>query len=149
MNIRELIANRNATAWLLLVAAVALHVFDEALTGFLPFYNSSVASLRDRLGFFPAPTFSFELWLGGLVTEITLAIAMTVLIARGGKTIRWVATILGILMIFNALLHLSGSLYFGRILPGTYSSPLLLLSAIYLVLRGIRGDWHVFKVLQE
>ncbi len=149
MQIRTIFDNRNATAWLLLVVAVALHVLDETLTGFLPFYNSAVASLRDRLGFFPAPTFSFELWLGGLITEIMLALGLTVFVARGGKTMRWVVTILGFLMIFNALLHLSGSLYFRRALPGTYSSPLLLLSAVYLVLCGIRGDWHFKKVRPE
>ncbi len=149
MQIRELVAKRNVPAWLLLVVAVALHVLDETLTGFLPFYNSFVVSLRDRLSFFPAPTFSFDLWLGGLVTAILLALALTIFVARGGRTIRWVVTILGVLMIVNALLHLSGSLYFGRAIPGTYSSPLLLLSAGYLVLCGIRGDWHFKKVRPE
>jgi hypothetical protein len=33
---------------LILVSAVALHVLDEALTGFLPFYNQTVAELRLR-----------------------------------------------------------------------------------------------------
>jgi hypothetical protein len=146
MQIRKLLADRNASAWLLMVFAIALHVLDETITGFLPFYNSSVAALRDRLGFFPAPTFSVELWLGGLIVGILLCLGVTVVVARGGKTIRWIAAILGMLMIFNALGHLLGSLYIGRILPGAYSSPVLLLSAVFVVLRAIRGTWHIKQV---
>jgi len=143
MKIRQDVANRNVAAWLLLIFALALHVFDEAMTGFLTFYNSSVLALREQLPFFPAPTFSFGIWLGGLVAGILLCFGLTRFVARGGRVIRWVATILGVIMIFNALGHLSGSLYFKHIVPGTYSAPILLLSAVYMVYRGIRGDWHV------
>ena len=143
MHIRKLFVNRNVPAWLLMTLAIAIHVFDEAMNGFLPFYNSSVTAVRDRFPFFPAPTFSFELWLGGLIAAILLCFGLTILVARGGRAIRWAATLLGIIMIINALGHLSGSLYFGRIIPGAYSSPILFLSAVYLVLRGLRGDWHV------
>jgi hypothetical protein len=142
MQVRNLIANRNVAAWLLLTLSVGLHVFDEAMTGFLPFYNTSVMALRGRYAFFPAPTFSFELWLGGLITGILLCLALTPLVARGGEIIRWVVNILGVIMIINALGHLLGSLYVGHILPGAYSSPILLLSAVYAVLRGVHGDWH-------
>jgi len=143
MRIRNLFGNRNALAWFLMVVSVAIHVFDEAMTGFLPFYNSSVTALRERFAFFPAPTFSFELWLGGLIAGILLGLGLTVSVARGGKVMRWVTTVLGIIMTINAIGHLSGSLYFGRIIPGAYSSPILLLSAIYVIFRGIHGDWRL------
>jgi hypothetical protein len=143
MQLRNLSTNPNARAWLLMIVSVAIHVVDEAMMGFLPFYNSSVAALRERFAFFPAPTFSFELWLGGLVAGILLCFGLTVSVARGGKVIRWAATILGVIMILNAVGHLAGSLYFGRVIPGAYSSPILLLSAIYVVFRGIRGDWRL------
>jgi len=143
MKCRSLFANRNVLAWVLMILSVALHVFDEAMTGFLPFYNGSVTALRERLAFFPAPTFSFELWLGGLIAAILLGFGLTVFVARGGKAIRWVVTILGVIMIINALGHLSGSLYYGRVIPGAYSSPILFLSAAYVLFRGIRGDWHL------
>jgi len=142
MQIRKLLANRNVPAWLLMILAVAIHVFDETMTGFLPFYTSSVTTLRERVAFFPAPTFSFELWLGGLIAGILVCFGLTVFVARGGKAIRWVATILGVIMTVNALAHLLGSLYFGRIIPGAYSSPILFLSAVYMVFRGIRGNWY-------
>jgi hypothetical protein len=89
------------------------------------------------------PTFSFELWLGGLIAAILLSFGLTVFVARGGRVIRWVATILGVIMTVNALGHLTGSVYSGRMLPGAYSSPILLLAATYMVFRGIRGDWHL------
>lgn len=139
----DILRNRNVVAWLLLVSTIALHVVDEAINGFLPFYNDMVKSLRQRVGFFPAPTFSFEIWLTGLVVGILLCFGLTVFIARGGRLVRALAIMLGVLMLFNALGHLSGSLYFGRILPGAWSSPLLLLSALFMILRGIRGDWRL------
>ena len=61
---------RHARAWLLLDAALALHVVDEALTGFLDFYNPLIRQLRDRLGFWPMPTFRFGVWLSGLVAVV-------------------------------------------------------------------------------
>jgi hypothetical protein len=126
-----------------MVLSVAVHVFDEAMTGFLPFYNSAVLSLRERFALFPAPTFSFELWLGGLIAGILLCFGLTLTVARGGEAIRWVAIILSVIMIINATGHLAGSLYYGRLIPGAYSSPILLLSALYLLLRGTKGDWHL------
>jgi hypothetical protein len=42
--------NRNAFVWFLMVTAVGIHVIDEAVTGFLPFYNEQVLALRVRRG---------------------------------------------------------------------------------------------------
>lgn len=134
--------NKNATAWVLMVSAVALHVIDEASHHFLPFYNQLVLNLRNQLGFFPAPTFSFAVWIGGLTAAIIIGFAVTPIIGRGGKIIRVVATALGILMIINALGHIIGSLYFGRLIPGFWSSPVLLLTAAYMTFRGFRGGWR-------
>ena len=142
MHFNGMLRNRNVVAWFLLISTLALHVIDESITGFLPFYNQMVESLRKQTSFFPAPTFSFELWLGGLITGVSLCFGLTVFVAGGGKLIRWIATVVGVLMLLNALGHLSGSAYFDRILPGTWSSPLLLVSAVFMILRGVRGDWH-------
>ena len=62
--------NRNAIAWLLMVTAVGVHVIDEALTGFLPFYNAQVLAMRARFGFFPAPTFTFRVWIPGFHSRL-------------------------------------------------------------------------------
>ena len=42
------IDRRHLRAWRLLVGALAPHVLDEALTGFLDFYNPLVLSIRAR-----------------------------------------------------------------------------------------------------
>jgi hypothetical protein len=141
MTLRNLYLNKNAIAWLFLVSAVGLHVFDEAMTGFLPIYNQFVLDLRNQLGFFPAPVFSSGVWLGGLITVIILCYGMTFFIVRGGKVIRVITMVLGILMVVNALGHFLGSLYFRRVFPGMWSSPLLLAAAIFVTIQGIRGDW--------
>jgi hypothetical protein len=42
-------------AWVGLACALALHVTDEALTGFLPVYNGIVRTIRKRYGWAPFP----------------------------------------------------------------------------------------------
>ena len=132
---------RNALVWLLMVTAVGIHVMDEALTGFLPFYNAQVAALRARLGFFPAPTFAFPTWITGLALTVAIGLALTRVVARGGPGIRIVCGVLALLMIGNACGHMLGSVYFGRRLPGFWSSPWLLVTSVWMMARVIGGDW--------
>ncbi len=134
--------SRNAIWWLALVVSLAFHVLDEALTGFLPFYNQLVEQLRERFGFFPFPTITFGVWLGGLIAALAAGLAVTPLVSRGRTVVRVVTTLLGVLMIGNALGHLLGSLYFSRLLPGVTSSPLLLVTSIGFVRQGVSGDWR-------
>ena len=67
--------------------ALALHVADEALTGFLSFYNPMVESLRSRFGWWPMPTFEFGPWLGGLIVAVIL-LSLLARFAFEGR--RWV-----------------------------------------------------------
>ena len=46
-------------AWIWIWAALALHVADEALNGFLYIYNPTVLAMREKLGWWPMPTFTF------------------------------------------------------------------------------------------
>ncbi|NIP18591.1 MAG: hypothetical protein GWM87_10830 [Xanthomonadales bacterium] len=112
--------------------ALTLHVLDEALTGFLPFYNELVLDLRRSLGFFPAPVFTFGSWLGGLIVVLAAGFLLTPVVASGGRATRMVCIALGLLMIGNGLGHLAGSLYAGYLLPGVTSAPLVLAAACYL-----------------
>jgi hypothetical protein len=137
--IRDLLDNKSGVAWVLMISAVSIHVFDEAVTDFLPFYNGLALNLRERLGFSLMPTFSFEAWLGGLIAAIIICFCLTPIVNRGGRFIRVFATALGILMVANALGHMLGSIYFGRLLPGSWSSPFLLVAAVYVVVRGFSG----------
>lgn len=134
--------NRNAIVWLLMVTAVGIHVMDEAVTGFLPFYNALVLALRARLGFFPAPTFTFPMWITGLALAVAIGLALTRIVARGGTGIRVVCGVLAVLMIANACGHLLGSVYVGRRLPGFWSSPWLLVTSAWMMARVIGGEWE-------
>ncbi len=91
-------------AWLALCVALAIHVADEALTDFLSVYNPAVRAIRARFPFLPLPR-----WM------------------------RPIAYAFGIVMVGNGLLHLAGSVYLRKAMPGVYSAPLLLAAAVYLL----------------
>ncbi|MDH3615555.1 MAG: HXXEE domain-containing protein [Gammaproteobacteria bacterium] len=117
-------------AWLFLALAIALHVSDEALTDFLPLYNSIVESWRDSYPWLPLPTFSFSVWLTGLLLGVLVLLGLSPLVFRGDAWLRPVSYALGILMMANALGHIGASLYWGMLAPGVLSSPILLLAAL-------------------
>ncbi|HSR53213.1 MAG TPA: hypothetical protein VLV83_20505 [Acidobacteriota bacterium] len=120
-------------AWLGLATALAVHVADEAFTDFLPLYNSIVTGLRDSYSFVPFPTFTFPIWLGGLIAGVLLLYALTPFAFAGRLGLRYLAYPLSVLMILNALGHTAASVYLGTPAPGVYSSPLLLLAAVALL----------------
>jgi hypothetical protein len=132
----SLLENKSGVAWLLMISAISIHVFDEAVTNFLPFYNGLALKMRESLGFSLLPNFSFEAWLGGLIAAIIICFSLTPLVNRGGRFIRTFATLLGMLMMANALGHIVGSTLVGRLLPGFWSSPFLLLTALFVVVSG-------------
>ena len=137
-------ARRLGLAWIGLCLALALHVLDEALTGFLSVYNPTVVALRAKLGFWPMPTFSFREWLTGLVLGIVLMVAFSPFAFRNERWIRPIFYFLAIVVgIFNAVGHTVGTIlghtvstiHFARPAPGFYSSPLLLIAAIYALVQ--------------
>ena len=141
--ISRILREKNTLAWVLLVTALALHIFDEASTNFLDFYNPLVLRLRENLGFFPMPTFEFGVWISGLIMVVLIGFLLTLLVKRGGLFIRIFATVIGLIMILNGLGHMLGSVYFGRILPGFWSSPFLFVAAVWMVIRGVGGNWQI------
>ena len=124
---------RHARAWLLLDAALAFHVVDEALTGFLDFYNPLVRQLRDRFGFWPMPTFTFGVWLSGLLAGVVILALLTPAVRRGVTGTRFLSWLLAVIMLGNGIAHLAGSVYYQRWLPGATSAPLLLIASIMLM----------------
>lgn len=129
-------------AWLAMCGALALHVTDEALTGFLAIYNPTVLALRARIRWFPMPAFGFREWLFGLIAAICFGLLLTPLFFRGHRVIRpfawFVAVVAGL---GNATGHITGtilgrtvaSVRFPRPMPGFWSSPLLIAAAIWLI----------------
>jgi hypothetical protein len=132
---KEVTMNRRfGIAWVTFALALAVHVTDEATHDFLSTYNPSVRAIRARLPFLPLPTFSFRVWLTLLIAGILLLLCLSFFAFRGDAWLRTVSRPLGILVgVLNATLHIASSVYFHRWMPGVYSSPLLLLAAIYLL----------------
>jgi hypothetical protein len=141
-------------AWVLMWVALALHVTDEALTGFLSVYNPTVLALRATLGFWPMPTFEFREWLTGLMLGILVLGALTPLAFRNARWIRPVfyfcVIVAGVLnasghTIATILGHTVSTVRFPRPAPGVYSSPLLLIVSSYALvqLRRTRFSRHI------
>jgi hypothetical protein len=124
---------RHAVAWVALCLALALHVVDEAFTGFLSVYNPAVISIRERFPWAPLPTFTFEVWLGGLIVAVIVLSSLTVLALRGARLMTPISYAFAVLMLGNGLLHIVGSLQLGGPMPGVYSAPLLLAASVYLL----------------
>src|SRR5713101_8351672 len=131
-------------AWVALCLALAIHVTDEASTGFLSVYNPTVLALRAKLGFWPMPTFEFREWLTGLVIGILLLSALSPFAFRNARSIRPVfyfcAVVTGLLnalghTIATILGHTVAAVQFPRPAPGFYSSPVLLIASIYLLVQ--------------
>ena len=129
--------------WLLLCLAFCAHVADEALTGFLNVYNPTVSAIRGRLSWFPMPTFAYRQWLIGLIIANLILLALTPLAYRNTRALRPLAYFFAGVMLLNGMGHTLftvlgrtvASVQFPRPAPGFYSSPLLLITSIYLFLR--------------
>jgi hypothetical protein len=129
--------------WFALTVAFALHVLDEATTGFLAVYNPTVIAMRERWGWFPMPTFQFREWLVGLLVGVTVCFALTPFAARGSRWMRPLAWFYAVIQFSNVIGHTLGtilghtvaSVTFPRPAPGFYSSPLLLIGSVWLMAR--------------
>jgi Protein of unknown function with HXXEE motif len=120
-------------AWAALCVAFAIHVADEVLTDFLSVYNSTARTIRARFPFLLIPTFTFRVWLTGLVVAVLVLASLTPVAFRGAPGLRPVAYVFGIVMAGNGVLHLVGSAYRRRAMPGVYSAPIILAAAGYLL----------------
>jgi len=121
-------------AWVALSLSLALHVTDEALNDFLSVYNPTVQAIRRRFPFLLLPTFTFRVWLTGLIMAVVLLLALSPFAFREARWMVTLAYVYGIIMIGNGLQHIVGSIYLRRLMPGVYSAPLLLISSIYLLI---------------
>jgi hypothetical protein len=115
------------------VLAFALHVADEALNDFLPLYNSVVGGWRAAYSWVPLPIFTFSGWLTLLIVVLVVLASLTPLFFAGSRGVRPVAWFFGGLMVANALAHFGMSIYMSAFAPGVYSSPVVLIAAITLL----------------
>jgi hypothetical protein len=110
---------RFGMAWFLFALAFAAHFTDEATHDFLSIYNPGIRVIRARLPFLPLPTFDFATWLVLLITGFVLLLCLTPFAFRGSTLLRVLSRSIGILVgIVNASLHMAGSVYLHRWMPG-------------------------------
>lgn len=130
-------------SWFALTLAFALHVLDEATTGFLSVYNPTVSAMRARFNWFPMPTFGFREWLFALIVGVAFCFALTPIAARGAQWLRPLAWFYSLIMFLNGVGHTVfsilgrtvASVTFPRPAPGFYSSPFLFIGSIWLMIR--------------
>jgi hypothetical protein len=125
-------------AWLALAAALAIHVIDEALTDFLAVYNPTVLKIRAKFPWIPLPTFSFRVWIIGLAAAVALMFSLSPLAFQGTRWIVLGALPLSVIMIGNGLGHIGSSLYMKRLMPGVYSSPVLIAASVFVLIYALR-----------
>ena len=120
-------------AWMALCAALAIHVVDEASTDFLSVYNPAVLAIRSRVPLIPLPTFTFNLWLAGLIAAVIVLFSLSWFAFRGARLMALLSYPFAIMMTANGLGHIGSSVYMGKLMPGVYSAPLLIAGSIYLL----------------
>lgn len=133
MNFHKIIHDRLSISWLILVLCLMLHIIDEALNHFLELYNPIVLKIRESIPFIPIPTFTFKIWITGLSFLLIILFFLTPLVYKRNKFTIRVILIFSILMIFNGLGHIIGSLYYSKIIAGMGSSPFLIIASICLI----------------
>ena len=127
--------------WIALCTALAVHIFDEACTGFLSVYNPTVMALRQRRPWLPLPVYTFGAWLAGLVAGNAMLFGLSYFALRGFVWMRPLGFIFAAILLINGLVHIGAtvrgrtveSVHFRRPISGTYSSPLMLLASIYML----------------
>ena len=120
-------------AWMALCGALAVHITDEAVTDFLEWYNPAVTAIREKYPLIPLPTFTFEIWLSLLIFAVVMLVAASYFVWKGRWAMRPISHVFAVFMLINGLLHIAHSLYMRELMPGVYSSPLLLAASIALI----------------
>ena len=122
-------------AWMALCVATAVHVADEALTGFLEWYNPTVRALHEQYPLLPIllPAFTFEFWMSLLIFANVMLLAASYFVWKGRWAMRPISYVFAVFMLVNGLLHIAHSLYMREFMPGVYTSPLLLAASIALI----------------
>lgn len=114
-------------------AALALHVVDEAFTNFLGVYNPAVHAIREKQPLILLPTFSFNIWLSLLIFAVVALSGLSVFVWKGRWAMRPISYVFAAVMLSNGLLHMAHSVFMQKLMPGVYSSPLLLAASIVLI----------------
>lgn len=122
-------------SWLLLCAVLAAHIADEAFTGFLGPYNSTILGIRARIPWLMLPTFTFPVWISLLSLAVIGLLILSHWVKRGRHWTAYAAYAFASIMLANGIAHLGFSVYKGRWMPGAYTSPFVLAAAVNLTIQ--------------
>lgn len=121
-------------AWVGLCLCLAAHIADEAFAGRSKLYGPAALALGRHVPWPQPPDFAPEVWLTLAVEAVVLLLMLAPFFFCGA---RWAAALsypFAVIAFFYGLSHPAGSLYFSMAVPGLYTSPLLLASAVFLLL---------------
>lgn len=126
--------------WLTLCFALTVHFAEEAHVGFLPVYEDAVRAVRELFPFVSSPSLALasSMWLA-----VALVAGLTALLPYAYRGATWmrVATIgLALIALANVSGHVGGSILAGRLMPGTFTVPLLAAAGIYALV--VAWRWH-------
>jgi hypothetical protein len=133
---------RFGVIWLFSGYSLALHVLDEAGHDFLSCYNPNVMAIRRAWPAFFMPVFTFQSWIGSLLCALGLWLALAPLAFRRPVWMRILAIPFALIAgIANGCAHVIVSINYGRMMPGVYTAPLVLLAGILMLKEAIRGGF--------
>ena len=135
MESRLRLRRRHWLAWMVLCGALAIHVADEALTGWLDWYNPTVRAIHEQYPIVSIllPTFTFEIFLSLLIFAVVTLVAVSYFVWKGRWAMRPISHIFAVVMLSNGVFHIAHSIYMRELMPGVYTSPLLLAASIVLI----------------
>lgn len=119
-------------AWMLLCAIFAIHITDEASTGFLKLWNPEVLAIRAHHPWMIIPAFSFPVWITLLALAVLGFLVLSVWVRRGLPWTVYASYAFIFLMLSNGLAHLGFSIDQKAWMSGAYTSPLLIAGSVYL-----------------
>ena len=136
MESRLRLRRRHWLAWMGLCVALAVHVADEALTGWLDWYNPTVRAIHEQypLVSILLPVITFEVFLSLLIFAVVMLTAVSYFVWKGRWAMRPISHVFAVVMLTNGLVHIAHSLYMRQLMPGVYTSPLLLIASIVLII---------------
>ena len=74
-------------------------------------------------------------WLVGLILAVVALSLLSFLAFRNNRWMRPAYYIFGGFMLLNGMMHIVGSFWWSRWLPGVISAPLLVIASIWLLVR--------------
>jgi hypothetical protein len=132
---------RFGIVWLFFGYTLALHVLDEAGHDFVSIFNSNALVIRRAVPFLRIPALTQQDFMGIMALFLTFLLALAPLAFRGLNWVRGLAIpISAIGGILNGTMHILSSIYLKRMMPGVYSSPLLLLAGTLLLRRALEKE---------